>query len=472
MSDTVPIIVTSAGLQQQSPASLLTQLIGIVSAQVPGYTANLPGSLIEDISSTDVAAISLCDSALVDLGNSITPYGANEALLYQLGNVYGVPPGQDVNTSVYCVFSGPPGFVINVGFVVSDGQYQYVVQDGGIIQTSGQSLPLYCLANVPGTWAIPAGTVVNLVTSVPAGISLSVTNPNTGTPASSTQTIGQYRASVLQAGQAVAQGMPTLLKTLLGNIPGVQARLVSIRQQGTSWEIICGGGDPYLVGSAIFQALFDVSNLTGSQILVTGITNANPGVVTTNLYHGYVNGDVVYISGVTGMAGINGVPFTVTVISPTSFSIGVDTTSLGAWVSGGVVTPNNRNVSVSINDYPDTYVIPFVNPPQETVLVDLTWNSISANFVSPTAVATLGNPAIVSYINSIPVGQPINVFELQNAFTNAIASIIAAPLLSRMVFAVTINGIVVTPEAGTGLIYGDAESYFLTNTGQVTIVQG
>jgi hypothetical protein len=48
-----------------------------VAAEVPDYTANLPGSLIEDISSTDVQALATIDQARVDAINSFSPYGAN-----------------------------------------------------------------------------------------------------------------------------------------------------------------------------------------------------------------------------------------------------------------------------------------------------------------------------------------------------------------------------------------------------------
>lgn len=87
---TLPVVLDKSGLQPQSPLSLRAQLLALVAATNPGYTANLPGSLIEDISSTDVAALALIDSARVELVNSLTPYGANAFLLLQLGNIYGV----------------------------------------------------------------------------------------------------------------------------------------------------------------------------------------------------------------------------------------------------------------------------------------------------------------------------------------------------------------------------------------------
>lgn len=395
-----PVVMTTQGPQVTPPTTLLNNLISLVTATNPGYTANLPGSLIEDISSTDVGALALIDAARVDLINSITPYGANLFILNQLGQIYGVQQGQGSNTSVYVTFSGSPGFVINAGFVVSDGSYQYVVQDAGIIGSTGQSSALYCLANTAGSWAVPAGTVTSLVTSVPVGVTLSCTNVSAGLPGATAQSTDSYRAQVIQAGLVTAQGTPTFLKAALQNVSGVQPRLISVKNQGTNqWEVIVGGGDPYQVANAIFQSIPDVSMLVGSS-----------------------------------------------------------TTA--------------RNITVSINDYPNTYSIVFVNPPVQTVTVDLTWNTISPNIISPNAVVALAQPAVVDYINSIYVGQPINTYELEDSFQNAIQPILDPSLISKLAFAVYINGVLTPPVSGELLIYGDSESYFSTNSSLVSIVQG
>jgi hypothetical protein len=470
---TLPTIITKDGLTPQSPSELRNQLIFRAEAADPGLTTNLPASLIEDVASTQVAGLTQIDSARVETVDSLTPYGANEFLLNELGQIYGVQQGKETNTSVFVVFTGTVGFPVARGFTVSDGSHQYIVQDGGIVQSGGDTNPLFCLAVDTGSWAIPANTVTTLVTSVPGGVSLSCTNPQDGTPGAGVQSEGDYRSQVLQAGRAAAQGMTTFLKTLVGQVVGVQQRLISARQANGGWEIIVGGGDPYAVAYAIFQALFDINSLVGSVIGITGITNANPGVVTTDLNHGLHTGQInVQIHGVVGMSGVNGGPYVATVIDEKTFSFGVDTTSSGSYVSGGVVTPNTRNITVSINDYPDTYNIPFVNPPQQTVTIGLLWNTTSTNIVSPTAVAQLGSQAISDYVNSIPVGLPINLFELQAVFQLAIIDLIPTPLLSRMVFTVSINGVPTSVDAGTGLFEGDPESYFLMSPSDVTITQG
>lgn len=474
----LPTVITTAGLQPQLPASLLNQLIALVTSTNPGYTADLPGSLIEDVSSTEVAGISLIDQSRVEAVNSLTPYGANAFTLNQLGQIYGVPLGAATNTSVNVVFTGPLGVVISPGFIVSDGTYQYTIVDGGIIGEGGVTAPLFALATISGSWDVQPGTVNVISSQLPPNIQpgqLTVTNPQAGTPGVGAETEQAYRSSVLQAGLAASQGMTRYLKTLVNNVSGVQSRLVSVLQQaaedGGGWEIIVGGGDPFQVANAIFQSLFDVSTLVGSVLNVIGVTQANPGVVTTDKNHGYTTGQVVMFEGIDGMTELNGNSYTATVITETTFSIGVNTTAYTAYTEGGVVTPNLRNTQVSISDYPDTYVIPFVIPPQQTVTMVLTWNTSSVNFVSQAALQQLAIPALVDYINQIAVGQPINVYIIQSTFQSAVASVLPANLITVIDVEVAINGITVDPTEGTGIIAGDPESYFLTDETKITVTQ-
>lgn len=64
----------------------------------------------------------------------------------------------------------------------------------------------------------------------------------------------------------------------------------------------------------------------GPQMQISGITKANPAVVTTGSAHGLKSGDVVILQGLyqsstTGMQQIAGIPFTVTVTGSTTFTI-------------------------------------------------------------------------------------------------------------------------------------------------------
>jgi hypothetical protein len=264
----VPLVMTSAGPQPTPPATLNQNLINGVAAEVPDYTASLPGLLIEDLSSTATGALSTMDQARVDAVNSVTPYGANTFILAQQGTMLGLPQGTPTNTSVLVVFSGAsiPGYVIVPGLVVSDGANQYAIQSGGVIQSSGQSTPLLAIASQSGTWAVPAGSVNQIATSLPTpyNTALTVTNPVAGTPATTTESPQSYRARIMQAQQIAGQGTPAYLTTLLQATPGVTPRLVSVLQSTFGWEVLCGGGDPYAVAYAIYRGTLDLSTIVGS----------------------------------------------------------------------------------------------------------------------------------------------------------------------------------------------------------------
>lgn len=393
-------LITPEGAVPTSLNTLNAELVAGATARAPGLTTTLPGSLIEDLSSTATGALAVQDQSAVDLINSISPLSANQFILVQLGQVYGVPQGIGSNTSVFTVFSGTPGFVINSGFIVTDGTHQYVTQDPAIISGGGMSLATFCLAVDAGTWAIPAATVTVLVSSVPAVISLSVSNPATGIPGSGAQTLPEYQAQVIQAGQAVATGVATLVKTALQLVPGVQARLIAFRQTGGGWQVIVGGGDPYQVANAIFQSMFNILDLQSA---------ATDG--TTEV--------------------------------------------------------------IAINDFPDTYEITFVVPAQQTVTIEVTWNTVAtANFVSQAVIISLVQPAMVAYINSIFVGQPISELILQDTFIQAVSGSIPEGALSKLQFIVTIDGDVVAPPMGGVLISGDPESFFFAQTSGISVVQG
>ena len=240
MSGSLPTVIGPAGLQPQTPASLNAQLIAIAQALAPGLTV-LPAGLIEDMSSTATGAVVVIDQARVDTVNSLTPLGANDWLLIQQANLVGITQQSANSTSVFVQFtSNTQGFTINQGFLVSDGQYQYAVQNAGIIGAGGQTLLLQAVAVLPGSWPVAMNTVTQIVSYYPTPtITLTVTNPTAGTPGAAAQTEAQFRVSVQQAWQAQSQGMSTYLKTALSQVPGVQQRLISVRLPagGTGW---CG----------------------------------------------------------------------------------------------------------------------------------------------------------------------------------------------------------------------------------------
>jgi len=80
------------------------------------------------------------------------------------------------------------------------------------------------------------------------------------------------------------------------------------------------------------------NNFTPTSQTITGITNANPGVVTTALPHGYLTGDTIRIvfppRSSFGMTQVNGNTYVVKVLSPTTFSISANTTNYDSFALG------------------------------------------------------------------------------------------------------------------------------------------
>lgn len=396
-----PVVLGAQGAQPTPPATINQQLVAAVAASQPGYTARLPGLLIEDISSTVVAAIAQIDQSRIELINSLTAAGANDFLLQQLGQLTGLTLGSVTNTTVPVVFTGTVGYVIPNGFLVGDGTNTYQVLTGGVIQSGGSSGTITAVAVQPGSFGVPANTVTQLLTSVGTGVALTVNNPSAGTPGSTGETASQFRARVMQANLAASVGTPRYIKTLLEEIPGVTQNLVSIQQvSGGGVRVIASGADVYSIAYAIFMGIADVSELQGSAV------------------------------------------------------------------------NSARNVTVSLIDPPNVYSVLYVNTPQQTVTMTVTWNTVATNFTGGAAFAGLVQQPLVNYINALAPGQVINVLEMNAIFQQAISGVLNPTFLTRLVFAVYINTVYTAPASGTYEISGDAESNFFAQLTGITVVQG
>jgi hypothetical protein len=122
----------------------------------------------------------------------------------------------------------------------------------------------------------------------------------------------------------------------------------------------------------------DFQAKVGVSTTITGITQANPAVVTgTTIPATLAEGDIIYISGVVGMTEVNNLFFTAgTVVTGAGGTVvlsGINSTAYGAWASGGVVqetmfgtTDNNpscgtffeeRLVLGGSNDNPQTFAL-------------------------------------------------------------------------------------------------------------------
>jgi hypothetical protein len=88
-------------------------------------------------------------------------------------------------------------------------------------------------------------------------------------------------------------------------------------------------------------------------ITISGVTAANPGVVTTAAPHGLVTGEIVNIASVVGMTQLNNNRYKVIVLTSTTFSLEdtqgnpVDATAFTAYTSGGTATPIGGRITLT-----------------------------------------------------------------------------------------------------------------------------
>lgn len=97
-----------------------------------------------------------------------------------------------------------------------------------------------------------------------------------------------------------------------------------------------------VVGTDPGEILIDSTNgrvtrYADSAKAISGITKANPGVITATA-HGFSSGDLVGITGVLGMTEVNNAEGTVTVLTADTFHLGINTSAYGTYTSGGTAS--------------------------------------------------------------------------------------------------------------------------------------
>lgn len=114
-----------------------------------------------------------------------------------------------------------------------------------------------------------------------------------------------------------------------------------------------------------------IAGSIGTLKSISGITKANPGVVTATA-HGFTTGDTVIIKSVVGMTQVNDKVFTVTVIDADNFSIGVDSSGYTSYSSAGTAS--------KCEVFTDTYLGTLTSPQGGTGTIDYLTGAVSVTF--------------------------------------------------------------------------------------------
>lgn len=233
----------------------------------------------------------------------ILEYGDQYARVIRAGGV--VLEG----ASITGVTKANPGVVTATAHPFSNGDVVSIAGVVGMTQLNGNS---YTVANkTANTFELQATDTTGFTTYVSGGIATG-TNPYEFTT--------PYAPADL-ADLVYIQEADVMYQTHVNHAPRKLSRLAD-----DNWTLTAPTFAPA------------ISPPAGPTAAITGITKANPAVVTANA-HGFVNGETVMISGVVGMVEVNGNTYTVAGVTANTFQLsGINSSAYTTYVSGGVAT--------------------------------------------------------------------------------------------------------------------------------------
>lgn len=194
------------------------------------------------------------------------------------------------------------------------------------------------------------------------------------------------------------------------------------------WNVDMGQGYAVIEGYNATPALIydtvtsnGISTFSGGQLLqfgttlnISGITKANPAVVTTTANHGLASGDVVvfqglYQSSTTGMPQINGIPFTVTVTGATTFTIPWNTNQSNyTALSGSPSTATVKKVLYPYLYFPgDAFISNITTGTTTTIDTTCAHNFVVGQEVAIRIPSAWGTTQLNSLPNTTTPGSPI-----------------------------------------------------------------
>ena len=145
-----------------------------------------------------------------------------------------------------------------------------------------------------------------------------------------------------------------------------------------------------------------ITSISDSAV-ITAITQATSAVITAN--NTFVVGEQVTISGIVGMTQLNGNTYLIIAATPTTFTINVDSTGFTPYISGGLATGNELQLTIpNHNLQPDEIVyltgLQFIDSSLFTPVATSLNNTIyKVDIVNVNVVSlSLWNPSIQDYI--------------------------------------------------------------------------
>jgi hypothetical protein len=131
----------------------------------------------------------------------------------------------------------------------------------------------------------------------------------------------------------------------MSNPANTNLQIVTAGQQAQTWHRMNTSliGDTVQIGFTLSVEQISGEDPVDNPIVITGITQANPAVLTVTPPFNMNTGSLVEINGVLGMIQLNGNVYVVSAVGPTSITIDVNSTFFSPYMSGGTVEQVSSN---------------------------------------------------------------------------------------------------------------------------------
>jgi Baseplate J-like protein len=261
----IQLTITDSIVEVPTIEQIYSDILSDAVAAYPSIESNMPAELISAIIQTSAKAVHSCATTAANAIFSFSPLSASNIAVSEIGAQLGVARSEFSRVSAYVTFYSAPGVRVNSGSIVGDGTHTYYVADDGVIESSGDTT-LFVVALSDGSWATPAGSINQFLSSSPTPYTVSCSNSNDGFLPSGTESDDQYRGRVLLSLRSPAVSCVAYLKSLLYKV-GINPRLLSVNSNLTA-VYIGGTFDDYKVANAIFNSGLNTNIMVGTTSIV------------------------------------------------------------------------------------------------------------------------------------------------------------------------------------------------------------
>lgn len=257
------IKITKNGIIKDNIVDIRNDIKQKAIENVDGFS-NLPSSIQNNLIDESAIIVNEFQDMIANLMNGISPAYANDYIINQLAEAFGVSRKDKQLQTVQLTFKGLAGTIIPAGTQVASENNEYIFEtkEQTIIRSNGVATTT-AIATDYYSKIIPAETLIVLINDI-LNIE-SVKNELQSSEPIEEETIEEFRSRLHTKCLANRNGTIALLDSKLKTIQGVNSRLCSYRNHTQRThdgairpviEVVVGGGDDYQVAEAIFESFF------------------------------------------------------------------------------------------------------------------------------------------------------------------------------------------------------------------------